>query len=77
MTYFQGEEARLLLRPVWVDFDSLAAPELLQLGQTVAGLNCSLAVKHRVDSRDDIISKHRYSTSAIFPLCDQEESLGW
>lgn len=52
-TYFQSEEARLLLRSVWVDFDSLAAPELLQLCQPVACLNCTLAIEHRVNQAAD------------------------
>lgn len=52
-TYFQSEKARLLLRSVWVDFDCLAAPELLQVCQPVACLSCTLVIKHRVNEATD------------------------
>lgn len=56
-TYFQSGKASLLLRPVGVDFDCLAGPELLELCELVASLTCTLAGKYTADEAQRLSRK--------------------
>lgn len=56
-TYFQSGKASLLLRPVRVDFDCLAGPELLELCEPVASLTCTLASKYTADEAQRLSRK--------------------